>query len=308
MALHPEIRSIVAADVERVIAIDQASTGRIRRGFYEKQLSGAAGERQSLVALGAEVGGRLAGFALAHVLDGEFGGAAPVGVLDAVGVAPESRRQGVARALTGALEKALQGRGVRELRTEAGWTEHELVSFFSAARFRLAPRLVLERGTDDRLEEREPPADPADEVTVRSMTEGDVAAIVRLDRKITGRDRTPYYARKAAEVLRESGIRVSLVAEVGGAFAGFVMARVDFGEFGRTDPTAVLDTVGVAPDFAGKGVGRALLGQLLLNLGSLRVERLVTQAGWKQLDLLGFLSRTGFRHSQRLSFEKPVAV
>jgi ribosomal protein S18 acetylase RimI-like enzyme len=305
---HPEIRSVKAADVERVIAIDQASTGRIRRGYYQKQLAGAAAERQSLVALGAEEGGRLAGFVLAHVLDGEFGGTAPVGVLDALGVAPESRRQGVARALTAALEKALQGRGVRELRTEAGWTEHELVSYFSAAHFRLSPRLVLERGVDERLEEAEAPENPEDRVSVRSMTEGDVAAIVRLDRKITGRDRTPYYTRKAAEVLRESGIRVSQVAEVAGSFAGFVMARVDYGEFGRTDPTAVLDTIGVAPDFGQKGVGRALLVQLLLNLGSLRVERLVTQAGWKQLDLLGFLARTGFQQSQRLSFEKPVAV
>src|SRR5919201_4275308 len=138
------------------------------------------------------------------------------------------------------------------------------------------------------------------------MGERDVAAIVRLDRRIMGRDRGPYYRRKAAEALRHSGVRVSLVAEVDGAFAGFLMARVDFGDFGRTEPTAVLDTVGVDPDFARRHVGRALLEQLLLNLRSLRVERVVTEAEWDHLDLLGFLSRTGFEHSQRLAFVKAI--
>jgi predicted N-acetyltransferase YhbS len=138
------------------------------------------------------------------------------------------------------------------------------------------------------------------------MTEADLPGIVQLDRKITGRDRTPYYQRKAAEVLRQSGVRVSLVAEIDRQVVGFLMARVDLGEYGRTEPTAVLDTVGVHPAFAGKQVGRALLGQLVNNLGSLRVERLVTQVEWDHFDLLRFLARTGFQLSQRLAFEKPI--
>ena len=86
------------------------------------------------------------------------------------------------------------------------------------------------------------------------------------------------------------------------------MARVDFGEFGRTEPTAVLDTIGVDPAWTRRRhVGRALLEQLLLNLGSLRVERVLTEVEWNHLPLLGFLARTGFGHAQRLSFEKAIA-
>ena len=51
------------------------------------------------------------------------------------------------------------------------------------------------------------------------------------------------------------------------------MARVDLGEFGRVETTAVIDTIGVDPDYQNKGVGRALVSQLLTNLGTLRVER-----------------------------------
>jgi ribosomal protein S18 acetylase RimI-like enzyme len=139
------------------------------------------------------------------------------------------------------------------------------------------------------------------------MAEGDLPAIIRIDRKITGRDRTAYLTRKAGEVLRESAIRMSLVAELDGRVAGFLMARVDFGEFGRTEPTAVLDTIGVDPDHARQHVARALLEQLLLNLASLRAEQVVTEVGVDQIPLLAFLGRTGFARSQRLAFEKAIA-
>jgi ribosomal protein S18 acetylase RimI-like enzyme len=306
-----ETRELRPSDLDEVAAIDQAITGRVRRGFYARRFASLAGEATPFFGVGATERGLLRGFALAHVLDGEFGGRAPVGVLDAIGVDPAAARQGAARAMTAALEALLAGRGVRELRTEAEWTQHELISFFSGRGFRLSPRLVLERGVEERLPE--PPLDSPEELSwnalpVRSMTREDLPAIVRVDQKITGQNRAAYYRRKAAEALEQSAVRVSLVAEVQGQFAGFLMARVDSGEFGRTEPTAVLDTVGVEPAFARKRVGHALLEQLLLNLGSLRLERLVTQVEWNDLPLLGFLDRTGFRRSQRLSFEKPVSA
>jgi GNAT superfamily N-acetyltransferase len=256
------------------------------------------------VALAAESAGRVVGFVFAHVLDGEFGGKAPVGVLDAIGVAQAARGAGVATALLEGLERALGGRGVQELRTQVEWTEHDMVGFFAAAGFKLAPRLVLERPCDRPMDDEF----AWEDLPVRSMSEADLPAIVKLDRKITGQDRSAYYRRKAAEVFRQSGVRVSLVAEVDGAFAGFLMARVDLGEFGRTEPIAVLDTIGVDPGFAGRRVGRALLEQLLLNLRSLRAESLVTEVEWGRQDLLGFLVRCGFEHSQRLCFVKALGA
>jgi predicted N-acetyltransferase YhbS len=295
-------RPLFARDLEAVVRIDAAASGRSRRGFYAKRLDALGDDPGAGVALAAERGGELTGFAFASVLDGEFGGAAPAGVLDALAVAESARGAGVARALVAEIERALAARGARELRTQADWTEHDLVGFFAATGFRVAGRLVLERALDA------PAADEFswEELPVRSMHEGDLPAIVRLDRRITGRDRTEYYRRKAAEALRHSGVRVSLVAEVDRAFAGFLMARVDYGDFGRTEPVAVLDTVGVDPDFARRRVGRALLEQLLLNLGSLRVERVLTVVEWSQQRLLGFFARSGFAPSQRLSFAKAI--
>ncbi|MBF0304659.1 MAG: GNAT family N-acetyltransferase [Alphaproteobacteria bacterium] len=145
-----------------------------------------------------------------------------------------------------------------------------------------------------------------DRIPVRSMVEADLPAIIAIDRKITGRDRGAYYRRKLAEVLEQSGVRVSLVAEVDGQFAGFVMARLDYGDFGRTLSTGVIDTIGVSPALAGREVGRALLSQLMINLASLRVEKVRTTVAWNQFGLLGFLEKAGFRPAQRLSFRRAV--
>jgi len=145
-----------------------------------------------------------------------------------------------------------------------------------------------------------------DKVPVRSLVAEDLTALVRIDRRIAGRDRTAYYRHKVAEALEDSGVRVSLVAEVDGAPVGFVMARVDFGEFGQAEPEAVMDTIGVDPGFLGKGVGTALMSQLLANLAILRVEKVRTEVAWDSFDLLRFLEDCGFRPSQRLAFRKTI--
>lgn len=145
-----------------------------------------------------------------------------------------------------------------------------------------------------------------DRVPIRSLEAKDLAALIAIDRRITGRDRTAYYRRKAAEALEESGVRVSLVAELDGRVVGFAMARVDFGEFGQTAPEGVLDTIAVDPGYARREVGSALISQLLANLASLRVERLRTELAWNNYGLSRFLERCGFAPSPRLSFSRRI--
>ncbi len=305
MSAVPEraTRPIRPADLAAVVRIDRERSGRARTEFYGRRFRTLAEAPDALVGAAAERGGLVIGFALARVLHGEFGGERPAGELDAIGVASGAAREGVATDLLDAIEAALAARHVRELRTQVDWTDRGLAAFLGAAGFRLAPRVVLER-TVDRLADD---VSPDEELPVRSMAERDLPAIVRLDRKITGRDRSTYYARKAAEALGRSAIRMSLVAEQDGRIAGFLMARVEFGEYGRAEPTAVLDTIAVDPDDGRRGKGTALLEQLLLNLASLRAERVVTEVEWGQRSLLGFLARTGFVPSQQIALVKEIA-
>lgn len=145
-----------------------------------------------------------------------------------------------------------------------------------------------------------------DRFPVRSMTEDDLDGIVAIDTKLTGRDRRDYYAAKLREVMDETGVRVSLVADVDGRPAGYIMARVDYGEFGRAEPAAVIDTIGVDPGLGHRGIGSALLSQLLANLDALHVESVRTTLTWNNLSLLGFLDRSGFAPAQQLVLTKRV--
>ncbi len=134
-----------------------------------------------------------------------------------------------------------------------------------------------------------------DRIPVRSMAETDLHAIVAIDQSITGRARAAYLRQKLMEALHQSDVRVSLVAELDGLAVGFVMARVDLGEFGRAEPAAVMDTIGVDPNYRRQGVGRSLLSQLFLNVAALRVERIRTELDWRDRELLAFLDGCGFR-------------
>ena len=142
-----------------------------------------------------------------------------------------------------------------------------------------------------------------DRVLVRSMVQQDLPALAAIDRRITGRDQTEYFQRKLREALHESGVRVSLVAEADARPVGFIMARVNLGEFGRTEATAEMDTIGIDPDYRDRGIGRALLSQLFANLAILRVDKILTEVDWSHIELMEFLSHCGFRPSTRLAFD-----
>lgn len=145
-----------------------------------------------------------------------------------------------------------------------------------------------------------------DRVPVRAMREEDFSAIIAIDRQTAGRDRSGYLWCKLMESVRESDVRVSLVVERDERPVGFLMARVDLGSFGRVEPTATIDTIGVDVGYRQQGIGRALLSQLLVNLGTLRVERIRTEVDWNDHNLLRFLGRCGFHSSQQLCFDCAV--
>ncbi len=140
----PVVRPITEADLEAVIALDGSITGSSRKGFYTKRWAAMNGAPEAFEWLVAVAGNRVAGFVSTHILDGEFGGTEPTAVIDAIGVLPELRKQGIARALMEALEARLKARHITELRTKADWMPHNLVQFFAGAGFQLAPSLVLE--------------------------------------------------------------------------------------------------------------------------------------------------------------------
>lgn len=322
-------RALKAADFEAVVAIDRLITGRSRRVFFERRLNAALADPAGFLVVATETDGAFNGFAIARMQNGEFGYDRRAAVLDMLGVDPGSQRGGLGAALLEAIVARMKKHDVHELRTQVGWRDQALIAFFARAGFTLAPRQVLERGTAGGLHGSMPKSDEPDpeiaqqrmdagmpehsdsggdgfvalahdRTLVRSMTADDLVAIVKIDKALTGRDRRDYYQAKLKEVMDESGVRVSLVAEADERCVGFIMARADYGEFGRAEAAAIIDSIGVAPGSGRHGVASALLSQLMTNLEALHVETARTTVNWDNLALLGFLQRCGFRPAQQL--------
>ena len=145
-----------------------------------------------------------------------------------------------------------------------------------------------------------------DEIIVRRLRPDDLERVIALDERAFGRPRSEYIKHKLELNLLESSVEVSLAAEVDGSLVGFLLARVYYGEFGIAEPVAVMDTLGVHPDFRRRGVGRALLDQLSTNLRGLEIFRLRTEVGWDDQDLQRFFHGEGFRPSERICLELAI--
>jgi ribosomal protein S18 acetylase RimI-like enzyme len=150
---HNGIRALNGGDLERVIAIDRAHSGRSRRHFLEKRFAAAAAQPHEFIQIGVMRGGALRGFATARVFRGEFGREPPIAMLDAIGVEMELQERGLGRSLMDGLIETMRRAGVHKLQSQAEWTNHGLMRFFDASGFELAHRVVLERSSSELLAE-----------------------------------------------------------------------------------------------------------------------------------------------------------
>lgn len=147
-----KIRPLRAADLDAVIAIDTANTGRARRGFFEKRLAAVKRDPDLFLALAVVDAEALAGFLIARIFRGEFGASEPIASIDAIGVAPDRQSRGLGRALMDGLETALVKRGVFEIRSQDAWTGGALMRFFAGSGFELAPIWVLDRALGEPID------------------------------------------------------------------------------------------------------------------------------------------------------------
>lgn len=325
---RPAVRALAPGDLDEVIAVDAGVHGFARRTYFERRLAAARREPGLHAQFALVDGSGLLGFLLARVLAGEFGARSRALRLEAVGLRAERRGHGLGRRLYEALADWGTRHGVAGVRSAADWRDAAMLGWFAGLGFELAPVLVLRAPVDGRWNETRdaapPPGDPEgreidyarreaeggndheraarDLADVRTMAASDLDAIVHIDRALAGVDRREYISARLQETLADATVRVSLVARVDGLPAGYLMARADLGDFGRTEPVAVIDTLGVDPARSHHGVGRSLVSQLFANLGALRVEAVETTVGVDAPALLGFFTALEFRPGQRLGF------
>ena len=138
------VRTMRESDLEAVVAIDAAASGRRRPRYFSKLLERALKLAELQISLVAEVDGRVVGFLVATLFYGEFGLVEPSATIDAISVDPGWRRRHVGRALMRQLRLNLAALRIGTLRTEVVWHDAGLLTFFRDCGFAPAGRICLE--------------------------------------------------------------------------------------------------------------------------------------------------------------------
>ncbi|MDR2239581.1 MAG: GNAT family N-acetyltransferase [Zoogloeaceae bacterium] len=141
------------------------------------------------------------------------------------------------------------------------------------------------------------------QVNVRTIRMSDLDGVVAIDKKITGQERREYYQRKLEQAVSKNTVNASLAAEVNGKLAGFMMGDVFFGEYGISDGSALVDTLGVNPEFQNHGIASELMDQFLMNMKAASVAKIYTLVNWSDFALERFFSRHKFQPSKRICLE-----
>lgn len=145
---------------------------------------------------------------------------------------------------------------------------------------------------------------PNEKRVLRVLKQSDLDAIVAIDAVATKQERREYYERKIASILnKNANINCSIVCEINDKVVGFVMGYVFFGEFGISETTATIDTLGVLPEFQKHGVASEMLDQFMMNMKVAGVEKVYTLVSWDDFALEKFFARQKFVPSKRVNLE-----
>lgn len=143
-----------------------------------------------------------------------------------------------------------------------------------------------------------------DKMEIRLLREDDFQDIVEIDTRVSGRPRHDYIGRKFEQAIQGAGqLGSSYVAQLDTKVVGFIMGDVYLGEFGIRADTATIDTIGVHPDFGGRGIAKRLMAEFTSHCRVAGVKRIHTLVEQTDEPLLRFFDHMGFGPAQVLSLE-----
>jgi ribosomal protein S18 acetylase RimI-like enzyme len=146
-------------------------------------------------------------------------------------------------------------------------------------------------------------------IKIRLLKDKDFHEVVRIDEKVLNLSRQDYYEQRF-EKLFQSGeyLPTSLVAEdENGTVVGFIMGELYIGQFGISNEGAVVDTVGVDPDFQRQGIGEKLMDEFITHLKALEVRKINTLVNKSDTQMMRYFNDNRFQPSEAvISLERSI--
>jgi ribosomal protein S18 acetylase RimI-like enzyme len=130
---------------------------------------------------------------------------------------------------------------------------------------------------------------------ISPLRPGDLAAVVRLDAKLTGRRKLAYWRSAFRDFVttERSHVRVGLAARDGRRLVGYLLGDVRAFEFGSA-PCGWIFAVGVDHAHAHHGIGSALVAEAARRLVRTGVSAVRTMVARNDVTLLAFFRSNGF--------------
>jgi ribosomal protein S18 acetylase RimI-like enzyme len=143
---------------------------------------------------------------------------------------------------------------------------------------------------------------------IRPLTKRDLAAVSRLDARLTGTRKTDYWRDVFNRFVNPSDPtpHIGLAAEHGGRLVGYLLGEVRALEFG-SDPCGWIFAVGVEPAHAQHGVGSALVTAACVRFREAGVTTVRTMVRRNDVPLLSFFRSNAFVGGAYVQLETHVS-
>ena len=143
-----------------------------------------------------------------------------------------------------------------------------------------------------------------DKIRIRKLQKEDAQKISQIYAAIT---RTAVDA-DFKRVVEEHALRddeACFVAEREGKVVGFMISYILTAGFGITK-SAWIPTLGVDPDFMGRGIGASLAEEIFKYYKAQGIENVYTSVRWDSSDMLSFFKTLGFDRSNFINLRKII--
>jgi len=147
--------------------------------------------------------------------------------------------------------------------------------------------------------------EPVKGLSLRTMTDNDLAAIVEIDKKIVGKDRMVSWPQKASSHFKTYYPPLSFVAEVDDRVVGFIIGVIMGAEYGLP-LSGWINIIGIDPEYQGRGLASMLLksfveachrrgikARLMVHQKDGSLKKVLGSLGFQQGDLVDFVKGFG---------------
>jgi len=141
-------------------------------------------------------------------------------------------------------------------------------------------------------------------IRIRPMEPEDIDSVLAIDRKITGVRRAVTYTDLITGDLG-GVLGLSLVAEVNGQVAGFILARRVY-VWEPVNEVGLIQILGVDPDYWRQGIATKLVKALLDTCQSKKLSAVRIMINERDSQLQGLFEHLGFRRGRLIDYTKTL--